>query len=126
MHVINGMKIKAKRNEVLGKLHGNREKHISDLAEAKAGYLKAAEIALTLKVSEIRAGNAVSLDFDDSPPHDYTSVYDTVITMLELSCEDEIELTDVQVRHLVMDQWDWKSHFTESIMKYAAPGARRR
>jgi hypothetical protein len=120
MRVLHGMNIKAKKDEVLAKLRENLELHKKIVAEAKAGYIKAAQEALMARVGELKEGKVVGLGFDLRVPQDHSSVYNTAITMLQMHQEHEVEMTPDQVRHLILDEWEWKQDFIGSNALYSA------
>jgi hypothetical protein len=126
MHVIHGMEIKAKKDEVLKALRANRETHAKIVSEAKAGYADKAAALLREKLALVEASKGAfveALVFSIPLPKDHTKAYDVVIKMLELSTSDEVELTAEQVRHFVMDDWDWKDAFIGSNKMYSATAA---
>lgn len=113
------MKILASTTEVLATLKANREKHSKIVKEAREGYVVKAREALEKKLEEIRTGKIVALSFNLSPPVSYKAAYDTAIQMLEIHTEDVIELTGTEVRHLLMDEWDWSTQFLTSNSAYS-------
>jgi hypothetical protein len=119
MNVLRGMNIKAKKEEVLEKLRTNRETHSKIAAEARVGYVEKAQQALNKRMAELKEGKIVGLSFNLRAPMDHTRVYDTAIASLELHQEDEITLTSDQVRHLCLDDWDWKEEFLTSNSQYS-------
>lgn len=126
MHAIQSMKIKAKRDEVLAALRLNRETHKKIVDEAKAGYSDKAAELLRKKLDEVvsSGGKFVqALHFSIPLPIDQTKAYDVAIKMLELSQDDQIELTAQQVQHFVLDDWEWKDVFMNSNKMYSATAA---
>lgn len=119
MHVLNGMNIIAKTDDVLKKLIANRKRHSGVVKEAREGYVAQAQKVLLRRLGELKEGKLVALAFSLKPPQDHTSVYDTAIQMLELHTGDEIELDNSQVRTLVMDEWDWSQAFWGSNKAYS-------
>lgn len=123
MHALRGMKIKAKKDEVLVSLRTNRENHAQVVKEAREGFIKEAQRALEAKLGQIREGKIVSLAIGLKPPQDHTKAYDTIIKMLELSTEELIELDADQVRHFVNDDWEWKEQFLATNSAYSVSAA---
>jgi len=119
MHILNEMRIKAKKDEVLTALRKNRETHKKIVVEARKGYMDKARKALKERLDQLESGKIVSLVFRLSPPQERTNVYDTAIRMLELSVDPEIELTSTQVQCLIQDDWDWKQSFLGSNAMYS-------
>lgn len=108
-----------KVSDLLEKLKANREKHTEIIKEAREGYVEEAKKALLAKLRQVKAGKLVALNFHLSPPEDHTSQYDTVIEMLELCVEKEIELSASDFRRFVQDEWDWSNLFLANTMMYS-------
>jgi hypothetical protein len=123
------MTIKADRDTVIATLKKNRERHKQIVSEARVGYVKKAREALMEKLALVESGKVVALTFALEAPQDHTKVYDTAIEMLSMHTDATIILDAGQVRNLVMDEWDWTSHFmlvnsaysnTAAATRYAA------
>ena len=122
MHSSNlrSMKVSVKTQEALDKLKQNREVHGKIVAEARQGYIKDAKKALAARLDDLESGKVVELRFNLAPPQDYTKVYDVAIQMLEMHTEDTIILDGAQVRHMIMDDWDWMDNFLTSNSQYSS------
>lgn len=125
MRTLDEMEITAKRVDVLAKLRVNRELHAKVVIEARAGYLRRAQAALEERLAKTKEGKLVSLGFRLQLPQDYTSVYDTAITMMELHTGDEIKLSAGQVRSLMRDEWDWSHTFYSTNAEYSGTAAEK-
>jgi hypothetical protein len=124
MYMTESMQVTVNTADVLRTIRENAEKHKQIVAEAREGYMKAAEKALAARLKDLRSGKLVSLTFQLAPPVDQSSVYRTVIRMLELHTKEDITLDSKQVRCLVMDEWDWKKQFLLSNSAYSATATR--
>ena len=114
------MKTTVSRLDMLKTLRENRDKHAEIVKEAQAGYLTAAAKAVEKCRASLAEGKVVSLNkFALSVPVDYRSAYDTVITMLEWSKDENITLAADEFRQFVQDQWDWKDGFLTSNAAYS-------
>jgi hypothetical protein len=119
MQAIYGMKIVAKKEEVLKALRENRSLHAQIVVEARAGYMEQARAALEAKMKLLETGKLVSLDFSLSPPVDHTDVYDTAIKMLELDTRETVDMDQRMVSSLIMDQWEWQHEFIGTNALYS-------
>lgn len=122
MNILSGMRINAKRDDVLATLRKNRETHASIVAEARQGYVSQALEELEevkKKMAKLANGKVVALSFSLRVPVDQTKVYDTAIRMLELHQDELIELDSSQVRTLMQDQWDWTEAFYSTNVRYS-------
>jgi hypothetical protein len=63
MHMLNSMRIKAKRDDVLAALHKNRAAHAAIVKEARTGYVAKAKDTLMAKLRKLDQGKIVSLSF---------------------------------------------------------------
>jgi len=113
--------VKVKKQDLLGKVKVNREKHISEYEEAVVGYKAAAiqEIErgmnkLKRQVSELREGEVVRLaavSFNLQVPENHARDYDQVIEMLTMSVDEELSIRSDEFACYVMDNWEWKDDF---------------
>jgi hypothetical protein len=105
----------------------NREKHYTEWTQAQRKYQE----LLARKLDELAALVKTAIFKDESfalhkdimrpigeiiEPVNKTEDYDMVLTMLELSVDDVIELEDHEFKSYVMDKWDWseKAHLSNS------------
>jgi len=123
MHVLNNMKISANTKDVLAALVKNRTTHQKIVKEARVGYAVAAKNALLKELKKLEAGHGGVVTFQLSAPQDHTKVYDTAIEMMRMHTEKKVTLDSSQVRTLMMDEWDWKSHFLLANSAYSGTAA---
>lgn len=113
--------VKVKRSELLEKVRLNRKKHVAEYEEAVAGYKKAAiqEVdraleRLRARIDELQAGEVIHLQavsFNLRVPENHAKDYDQVITMLEMSVDEELSVRSDEFACYVMDDWGWKEEF---------------
>jgi hypothetical protein len=112
--------IRVRKHELLDKLTTNREAHRALFLEAQEGYKIKAIKELEAALARARNGAAghvfVSLPF----PEDHTKDYDHIIAMVEMSVDDLFELNQNDFARYVLDDWEWKAAFTQSVMAYTA------
>ena len=116
---LRNMQVTVNTQEALDTLQKNRETHGKIVVEAREGYLKDATQALEAKMDDLRSGKVVALTFHLTPPQDYTKVYDVAIKMLEMHTGETIVLDGTQVKHVIMDDWDWMETFLTSNRRYS-------
>ena len=115
-------KVIVKVDALKQKLIENREAHRALYEKAVEGYLVEARrqvVDLLAKIDSHPARDAlpsVSLWLDI--PEDHTSDYDQVISMLEMTVHDEVELSNSEFAQYVMDNWGWKKQWTASNAGY--------
>lgn len=105
--------------ELLAKITENRELHAAVYREALEGWKAATLQLLNYQVSELQDGRVPKLGGWDLIPTDHTADYDQVITMLEMSVDDIIELDEEQFAQYVMDRWDWKRSWIANSAKFS-------
>lgn len=120
--------VKVRRGELLEVLRKNREQHVQDYKTACAGYRDLAlkridEIFndLRAQITGLREGQTVAvvgLHFGLDVPRSHEKAYDQIIRMMEMSVDNEIELTSSQFVCFVMDDWDWKEQWSASNATY--------
>jgi len=99
--------VKVKRIELLEKVTQNREKH---LAEYDAAMLKYREIAIHKMDDMLRvakAGGEIARSTELVEPRSMVSDYDRAISMLTMSVDDNIELSQGEFENYVLDNWQW-------------------
>lgn len=104
-------KIKVNRKSLLEKVKLNRTSHRTTFEEALTGYREQAIKELEASLAEAKAGKRIKRGLALVEPMDMTREYDRVIVMLEMSVEDELEITQQEVMQYVMDDWAWKHQF---------------
>lgn len=113
--------IKMNRLELLEIVRANKEKHITEFAEAVSDYK-----ILVLKVAQANAKLAKTADLEKfkqmkalpSSPVSYEDSYRRAIRMLELSVEEIIEVEEDIFNQLVLDEWSWKRSFIAASATY--------
>lgn len=118
MYGQNDLKIKVNKKDLLESLHRNRDKHATDYAKAKKGFVKLLEKELRNKLHDLQEGKKVELSFENEKPKSYLKDYDDVIGMLELSVDNELTLNHQQYKQYVQNEWDWTRNWSTSNVAY--------
>lgn len=111
--------IKVDKVKLIAVLKENRQKHRQIFEEACDGYKKKAITLLEEKLSIARSGAKVKMMFQLLEPVDQTKDYDRAIGMLEMDLANEVELSEMDYRQYVMDDWNWKQSFLTSNSAYS-------
>ena len=110
--------VKINREKLLEKVKENRENHHAVFERAvvvyKAKVIEELEAMLAVAKEGLRVKRSISL----TEPVDMTREYDQVIAMLEMSVDEEIELTNREFAQYVLDRWSWKGQFAASNRQY--------
>lgn len=118
-------KIKLYKDELLSIVKANREKHVTTYKKSYELYRK--EVAKKVKqlLKDVEGNKEFSTHINLTKPVNMEKHYDTVIRMLELTVDTEIELTTGEFQQYVEDQWVWKHEFDNVSNSYLAAAKRR-
>lgn len=113
-------KIKVKKSNLIEKIKENKEKHKALVEKAKNGYIETMKKELNKLLRTVKQNKIIDLrhlyTFDQ--PIDKTPEYDTVLQMLEMSVDEEIEISHQEFLNFVEDKWDWTHQMLISNTKY--------
>lgn len=99
--------VKVERDELLRKVKANRDSHRDLFLKAQEGYRAKVIEELDRMLSEARKGGKILRAISLPEPIDHTSDYNTVVAMLEMSVDKEIELAQHEFQQYVLDNWAW-------------------
>jgi hypothetical protein len=74
-------------------------------------------------LDDVKTGKFKPFVLDLQLPQDHTEDYDTVIGMLGMCTEPEIEIQFSDYQKFVEDKWEWKQHFLFSNAGYSGTAA---
>src|SRR5262245_50103453 len=111
-------KVKVKREDLLVRIRGNRDKHRTIFEKALEGYRKEAVAWLEEVLDDAKGRGQTRGEMELIEPQDHTRDYDRVILMLEMSVDPVIELDAQTFAMYAMDDWSWKRDFLHSTSRY--------
>lgn len=106
--------VRLEKAELLEIIRTNKEKHITEAAEAIEDYKEVVmKIAYeNMQLAETRNMDSISkMKHVPVVPQSYEDEYARAIRMFELSVDDVILLEADAFNQLVLDEWHWKSSF---------------
>lgn len=112
--------VNVNRNDLLSVLKKNREQHLQEYLEARAGYQVKAIKQMKQNLKQARQGGEIIQHLGLVVPLNYTDHYDIVIGMLEMDVNPHVELTQDDYNRYVMDNWDWKGSAMMANSHYSA------
>lgn len=112
--------VRVKRETVLERLRANRDAHRSLFEEAIEGWHKEVLRVLDEQMKRAKANKRHVPQVYLPQPQDHTAEYDQAIEMLEMSLDDELELTAREFAQYVRDDWQWRNDFITSSASYAS------
>jgi len=108
------------KDELLKKIIVNRDSHRAQFLAALEAYRLEAIEVLEEAVEDAKAGRRIMKATELIEPMDMTKEYNKVIMMLEMSIDEDIELTNTEFQNYVMDDWSWSGAATLSNSAYTA------
>lgn len=140
-------KVEVNRTKLIETLKANKEKHVKDYEEAKAGYKSALLTKLDSAVEDARKSiekqytkrkEEISAITDEDienqqdyvqllpavtvqmkVPRSYAKEYDAAIDIATWDVRETLELSNAEFTCFVRDEWDWKEEFTATSKIYA-------
>jgi hypothetical protein len=114
--------VKVDRIELLDIINENRQKHIEAVEEALDGYHAKLKELLLDELDHIEAKAPLHLEniVNLPVPRNYVKQYDTVIAMLEMSVDAQLEISHEDFKSYVMDDWGWKENFSTVYTTYTS------
>ena len=146
-------KVEVNRLKLIETLKSNKDKHVKEYEDAKAGYKSALLTKLDAAVEDARKsiekqytkrkeeiGAITDEDIENQQdyvqllpavtvqmkvPRSYAKEYDAAIDIATWDVRDTLELSNAEFTCFVRDEWDWKGEFTATSKMYAAPAGHR-
>lgn len=103
--------VKVKKEELLGILKKNCSTHKAIFEEAQKGYREEAIRLLDKALKDARDGRTITTFIQLDAPMNQTEDYIRAIKMVEMSVDDNIEISETDFRNYVLDEWAWKHNF---------------
>lgn len=117
------MRTRMKTEKLVKQLKKNRTKHRKVVDEAWEGYREEAVSLLKTNMKKFKGGSRETLYVALATPQDHTQDYDTMISMLESTEDDIIDLTQTEYENFVLDRWSWTHGWASTNSLYAASAA---
>lgn len=108
------------RIELLNKLKENRYNHTAAFEEAFDNYSAKLIKDLQDSLKQAKARKSVKIYSHLPIPENHTEDYDAVISLLEMSKEETVELDDQDVHKYVLDRWEWERSFASNTLSYTS------
>ena len=110
--------VTVKKSELLTKVRENRDRHREIFEKAQEGYRNEVIKQLDRALKDAKEGRKITTYIQLTAPVDQTKDYDRAISMLEMSVDDEIKLSEKDYADLVLDDWAWKGQFVLTNSRY--------
>ena len=100
--------VKVKKEELLGILRKNCESHRAVFEKAQIGYRKEAIRILDKALKDAKEGRKITMFFRLDAPVNQTDDYIRAIKMIEMSVDENIEISEDDFKNYVLDKWHWR------------------
>jgi len=111
-------KIKMHKQDLITCLKQNYQVHRETYLKAREGYRNRVVKELESVVADIKHGAEIEDSLSLPEPEDHSEDYKKSIHLLEICLDDEVLITDEDVKRLVMDEWDWKDRWNSINLNY--------
>lgn len=112
--------VTVKKADLIEKMIQNRDDHRDQFLAAQVKYREKVIEELDRRLASVRDGKQFDLAFRLPEPVDYTSEYNTVLSMLNWEVADEVELEHHDFERYVLNKWEWARNFAASTQSYLA------
>lgn len=112
--------VRIKKTELLEILKENREAHRSIFEDALIGYRKEAIRLLDKALKDAKEGRKINTWIQLQEPVDQTKDYDRAIKMIEMSVDENTEVSERDFQCYVLDDWQWKQQFLATNAMYTS------
>jgi hypothetical protein len=110
--------IRVNKADLLDVLRENRAAHRDIFLTAQEKYRERIIEELDRRLADAKAGKAIDVYIRLPVPEDHTDDYDRIISMLMMSLDDEILLTERDAMTYVQDEWGWNASFFANTTSY--------
>lgn len=111
--------VRVNKVKLLETLRENAVEHGEEVAEAQAKYRDRAIAAMQKKIEAMKSSaEPVELDFDLPVPRSFRKEYARAIEMLEWTVGDELEISEMDFRNWILNEWGWRSTYASTTGSY--------
>ena len=110
--------IKVSKDTLLEKLKENRIKHITDYNEAYKIFVENYIERLDYLAEKVSEGMSPEMHIKMIVPKSYEDDYTQIIDMLEMSIENEVEITAEEFQAYVKNKWNWTQTAFDAFSNY--------
>lgn len=114
--------IKVNKEDLLDKLMVNMSAHLEQYHSALKVRRENAIVIFKAELEKMEEDPNYQPKMDFSiklpKPESHYSEYQKVVTMLNMSVDEDVELDEHSFSELVLDEWHWKSGFSSILQSY--------
>jgi hypothetical protein len=118
--------VRVRKYELLERIRKNRDEHREIFEEAITGWKQRVTEVLEEAYQDALQGKKFEPSHWIPRPEDHTDEYDTVIELLDMSLDEELELTRQEFANYALDNWNWQHDFLVTASNYGSGKAQFR
>ena len=107
--------VRVSKTALIRRLQENRDQHREQFEKGLELYRKAVVQELEEQLARARRNESVARFSVLNQPEDHTENYNHAIELLDMSLDDEVELTAEEFAQYVRDDWGWKRQFADAL-----------
>lgn len=107
-----------KKNDLIKAITENRNNHRAAFEAALKAYRDEVIETLENQLDQAKRGDRIPRGHGLVCPMDMTKEYDQILDILDMTTDEEIELSQQEFGQYVLDQWNWKTQFANSTCAY--------
>lgn len=111
--------VRVNKDHLLDALKKNRERHVDTFEQVMEDYRLEAVRLLEEHIHRIENGAVAKVHVTLPAPENYEQEYDNAIAMVEWEESDTITLTAYDFNRYVLDQWEWRGKFDQTVATYS-------
>jgi hypothetical protein len=115
--------VRVNKDDLLERIKTNRDQHRTIFEEALEGWKKKVTEVLEERYQSALQGKDFNILIHLPRPEDHTDQYDTVIELLGMSLDEELELTQHDFACYALDKWQWQQQFLTTSAHYGSRSA---
>lgn len=112
--------VRVDKETLLNRIKINRDQHRTIFEEALEGWKKKVIEVLEERYEDALKGKNFNIAIHMPRPEDHTDQYDTVIELLSMSLDEELELTQHDFACYALDKWQWQAAFLTASASYGS------
>lgn len=110
--------VTVKKVELIEIISKNRDNHRGEFLNAQEGFKATIVEELEKRLEMARQGKKINQYLSLPEPQDHTKEYDTVLSMLKMSVDDNVVIAYSDYAKYVLDDWSWKEAFASTASLY--------
>lgn len=112
--------INVSRKDLLANLYANLESHKAEYKQAMIDYQEKVISELSAALSRAQSGDFSNVNVRVEKPDDHCQDFMDVISMLEMSVDETINLDSEAFKAYFRNEWPWKRQFDMLMASYKA------